>query len=212
MGMSTQGAESDSTTVFRISSHGKLKDIGRMFNTERFRFDGGHYAVTGPVPFGRSGSFAVSGASWFYTDGSRFEIQQRAPSGRITALISMQRSREPVTPEAVHRFGAARLVRADPVLRRDDSLALAWMRFPTTKPAYTALKIDAARNLWARLWANDDEPATWDVFAPNGHFLGVIGVPPDLDVIEVGNDYLLARYTRVFGVEEVRVYRITRGG
>jgi hypothetical protein len=212
MGMASQGVEPDSSTVIRISAAGKLTEIGRVLRTERFRYRGQKYGATGDLPFGRVGSIAVGNATWFYTDGSSFEIQRRAPSGRLEAFIRLNRRREPVTVEAIKRFGVARLARTDPILRPEYQLALHWLQYPTSKPAYTALKVDRSGNLWARLWSNDDEAAAWDVFDPNGDYLCAIDVPPDLDVIEIGEDYLLARYTRVFGVEEVREYRLMRRG
>jgi hypothetical protein len=211
MGMVPQGVEPDSSTVIRVDAAGKLTEMGRVLRTERFRYRGQKYGATGDLPFGRVGSIAVGSTSWFYTDGRSFEIQRRAPSGRLEALIRLNRRRDLVTVEAIKRFGVARLARTDPILRPEYQLALNWLHYPKSKPAYTALKVDRIGNLWARLWANDDEAAAWDVFDPNGDYLGAIDVPPDLDVIEIGEDYLLARYTRVFGVEEVREYRLIRG-
>lgn len=199
----------DSFVVYHVAATGRITSLGAFFRSERFRFDG-RYVTSGQLPLGRNGSIAVDDASWLYTDGSTFEIERRAPSGRLLAVIRIDRTRQPVTPQLIQRLKRAQLERSDPVLRRDDSLALEWMPFPARQPAYTALLVDDAHNIWARIWAVEGDPATWDVFSASGRFLGTVSVPPDLDVLQVGDDHLLARYTYRPDDSEVRVYRLDR--
>jgi hypothetical protein len=50
----------------------------------------------------------------------------------------------------------------------------------------------------------------WSVLEPNGRWLGLVSLPADLDVKEIGVDYVLAVVTDEFGVEYVRLYSIER--
>lgn len=83
------------------------------------------------------------------------------------------------------------------------------MPYPPREPAYTALQIDDEHHLWARIWAIDGEPATWDVFAESGRFLGTVLVPPDLEVLQIANGYLLARDTYDPDQSERRLYKLS---
>ncbi len=159
----------DSFAIYHVTANGRAATLGLLFREERFTFDG-HYSVTGQLPLGRNGSIAVDDDAWFYTDGSAFEVQRRAPSGKPLARFRMSRSRRPVTPVVIQRLKRARLARSYPVERPDDSLALEWMPFPSQAPAYTALQVDDEHHVWARIWTIDGEPATWDVFAASGQF------------------------------------------
>ena len=187
---------SDSVLVYVVSVKGKLDTLGKFLRGERFGFLK-RYEVGGQLPLGRNGSFAVDGDAWYYTDGGSYTIQKRTPSGRLISEFRIDRTRPAVSPSVIAHLSRARLQRSDPVLRVADSLALRWMPFPKNEPAYTALKVDAGHRIWARAWAFDDEAATWDVFDPTGRFLGTVAVPPDLAVLQIGTDYLLARYTYI---------------
>ena len=201
---------SDSVIVYAVTAKGKLDTLGKFLRGERFGF-AKRYEVGGQLPLGRNGSFAVDGEAWYYTDGASYAIQKRTPSGRLTSEFRIDRVRPPVSPSVIAHQSRARLERSDPGLRMDDSLALRWMPFPKSAPAYTALKVDAEHRIWARAWAFDDEAALWDVFDPTGRFLGTVAVPPDLDVLQIGADFLLARYTYDPNVDEVRLYRVHAG-
>ncbi|HEY4320917.1 MAG TPA: hypothetical protein VGM77_06995 [Gemmatimonadales bacterium] len=202
---------SDSVIAYHVLATGKLDTLGKFLRGERFGF-AKHFEVGGQLPLGRNGSFAVGSDAWYYTDGASYAIQERTPSGHLTADVRLDRARQPVTAAVIAHLSRARLQRSDPELRMDDSLALLWMAFPKSIPAYTALQVDAEHRVWARAWSFDDEPARWDVFDPAGHFLGAIDVPPDLDVLQIGADYLLARYTFDPSVDEVRLYRVHPAG
>ena len=51
---------------------------------------------------------------------------------------------------------------------------------------------------------------TFDVFNPDGAWLGLVQVSEQLRVFEIGSDYLLGSETGEFDVEYVVLYRILR--
>ncbi len=211
MNLPRQGVGDDSGTVYVADSRGTLTSLGRYFTMERFRFDG-KVLVSGLRPFGRRGAFAVGRATWFYTDGSRFEIQERTPDGALVALIRLARRRRVVDQGAIRRLAAARLLRTSAPFKESEELALRWMPYPGLEPAYVDLKLDPDGNLWAQRWSSDEAGSSWDVFDTSGRFVGVVEVPADLDVLEIGRNYLLARYTFNPGIEELRAYRLVPSG
>ncbi len=66
-----------------------------------------------------------------------------------------------------------------------------------------------------------EEPSGWvvwlpsglhDVFRPDGVYLGTVKLPHDLDVMEIGTDYVLGVARDEMGVEYVHLYGLERGG
>ena len=53
-------------------------------------------------------------------------------------------------------------------------------------------------------------PRNWSVFNADGRWLGEVVLPEDLEVYEIGEDYVLGKETDEFDVEYVRVYRIRK--
>lgn len=204
----TEGTEPDSSTVFRVGRDGHLAPISRVFRQERFQWRGRKYGAKGTIPFGREGSIAADASSWYYSDGASFEVRRFSLTGKLDRIYRVNRARSAVTPGDVSHFANAYLPRVDPVLRYSYQGALEWMRYPPVKAAYTSLMIDRAGNLWARNWTFPDAPAIWDVFDHEGRLRGTAELPPDLVPLEIGRDYLVARYTRDPNVEELRVYQL----
>jgi hypothetical protein len=208
MWIGTEGTEPDTSTVFFVASDGRLTPIARVFRQERFQWRGRKYGAHGTVPFGREGSVAADASSWYYSDGAAFEVRRFSLTGRLERIYRVNRARSGVTPGDVSHFARAYLPRVDSVVRFSYQGALEWMHYPALKAAYTSLMIDRAGNLWARNWAFDDEPARWDVFDREGALRGAVEVPPDLVPLEIGANYVVARYTRDANVEELRVYQL----
>ena len=56
-----------------------------------------------------------------------------------------------------------------------------------------------------------DRPAPlWTVFDADGRALGFVETPDELEVYEVGADYLLGRATDDMGVQSVQVWALER--
>ena len=53
-------------------------------------------------------------------------------------------------------------------------------------------------------------PPLWMYYDPRGRLTATVMVPPDLDVLEIGMDYLLAQFTRRDGTDEVREIGVRR--
>jgi hypothetical protein len=84
--------------------------------------------------------------------------------------------------------------------------------FPLTVPAYTALLVDRADNLWVRLYPRSEQNLVrWIVFDPAGQELGQLDLPATLAVSDIGTDYILGVETRLDdGGQQVRMYRLHR--
>ena len=83
---------------------------------------------------------------------------------------------------------------------------------PAQLPVYARLIVDADGNTWLGRFASPGiaPPTEWDVYAPDGGFLGVMTSPPGLQVMEIGTDYVLGKWTDALDVEYVQVHALQR--
>ena len=79
------------------------------------------------------------------------------------------------------------------------------MPLPEIMPAFSRLLVDDVGWLWAELYRFDVRaPKTWLVFDPNGEGHGSVDMPPELDVQQVGRDFVLGIWLDELEVEYVR--------
>jgi sugar lactone lactonase YvrE len=94
---------------------------------------------------------------------------------------------------------------------------LSAMPDPETRPAYSDLVVDSDGFIWAEesrgrtLTMTDGLPSKWNVFSPDGEWLGRVQIPHRFFVFEIGSDYVLGRRYDEEDVEHVELLRLTRG-
>ena len=89
---------------------------------------------------------------------------------------------------------------------------LAQVPVPPVRPYFSRLVLDVLGNLWVEQrpvnWAEPDE-IDYLVFDPEGILLGEVILPP-IDVLEIGEDYVLGVYRDHMEVEYVRVHALVK--
>ena len=76
---------------------------------------------------------------------------------------------------------------------------------PEIIPVFSRLLIDEAGLLWAELYRYDvRRPPRWLVFGPNGEGLGSVDLPPDLNALQIGRDFVLGVWEDELEVQYVR--------
>ncbi|MYA12156.1 MAG: hypothetical protein F4087_06380 [Gemmatimonadetes bacterium] len=91
--------------------------------------------------------------------------------------------------------------------------AYAVMPLPEIMPAFSRLLVDEVGWLWAELYRFDVRaPVTWLVFGPNGEGFGSVDMPPDLDIRQIGRDFVLGVWHDELKVEYVRRHALTGRG
>ena len=136
---------------------------------------------------------------------------------RPEGLLRVERDVPPVQVEADERANAEERVTG--TMRRTDP-AWRWSgpAIPQTKPAITSLRVDADGRIWARRSMPGEripedeietprpgpnahtpqrwrEPTAFDVFAPDGRYLGFVALPPRTTLLHMRGD-------RAWGVEQ----------
>ncbi|MYG80805.1 MAG: hypothetical protein F4187_03075 [Gemmatimonadetes bacterium] len=82
-------------------------------------------------------------------------------------------------------------------------------------PAFSEFMGDGAGYLWVREYdfPLEERPAPlWTVFDAQGRALGFMETPPGLDVLEIGEDYILGRVVAERGVESIQLWPLERVG
>jgi hypothetical protein len=210
-----EGVFQDSVPVYRYSREGEVVDrLGVFPFTEGFRVETEAGWRMASLPFPRSPVRTAGQSEFVFGPAEEYELQIYAPSGELRRVVRVPEPRRPVTDEDVERFrerrlealqegeggeATARLLRSLPV--------------PEFMPPYERVLIDRVGYVWvAGYRATSDEPQIWRIFEPEGRYLGELKFPNELEVFEIGDDYLLGRWVDELEVEYVHLYELEKPG
>jgi hypothetical protein len=135
-------------------------------------------------------------------------------------IIRVLRSPSPVTDRDIAAFRAGEYdqpqFKASPgYAPSQEALAflagyLKWVSYPKMLPAFTALVTEKDGTVWAREYGDEKQVQRWDTFDHDGRLLGAVDFPAGIDVLEIGADYVLGRFTDGNFVQSVRLYRFAK--
>lgn len=196
--------------------HGALRaDFGTVPGTERVtvtRLDGDNRVdalVT--VPFGKSPQIAVGAGHLFVGTQDAFEIAVYRGDGRLLRTVRLARNPGPVRDtdlEAYLQEQVAGMDANDARIRRQE---VARMPHPDTQPAHGALAADRVGYLFVEDFRRPGaEAVAVHVFDPDGRLTGRFELPRDVQILDVGEDYLLGLYRDELDVEYLHVYDLVR--
>jgi hypothetical protein len=160
--------------------------------------------------FGKKLAFATRGSSVLVGTSDRMEYQVLDLEGRVQEIARVP-DYDLTLPRSWIEAERAALLGPDPppqVRRIVENLPV-----PETYPAYSEFLVDAAGYLWAGefqpryRWG---EPRRWEVFAPNGEWMGPIQTPSGFEVFEIGIDYILGVFSDDLDIEHVQLIPLSR--
>ena len=168
-----------------------------------------------PVFLQASGAALSSGTRVVVHEGIAFQYSELDSDGTVRRIVRKDHSVTPVTADVIAAFGEhyvewvgsgaeANMAR----IRR----SLEEGHYPERLPAtgYEVLD-DALGNTWVSAYHFPGRPAeSWEVFDPDGVWLGTVTTPPSLEVKEIGLDRLIGVATDDFDVPYVQVHRLDR--
>lgn len=122
--------------------------------------------------------------------------------GELRRIIRIDDERVEVAPSERDSFLHHRRERLlqiqDPTRRRLHEKLLERMPFPERHPGYTHIVVAKHGQLWAQRNERD-----WDVFAEDGRLIAEARLPPDIDIYEIGDGYLLGGLRDELDVEHI---------
>ncbi|HSG82550.1 MAG TPA: hypothetical protein VLC48_09885 [Gemmatimonadota bacterium] len=162
--------------------------------------------VSARRPFGRQTQVALGVDRWFVGTSDSYEIEMRDLDGSLTHIIRRPVANRPIPKEVAEEARRRMFEMLQSMGGRVDGPA----PLPETMPAYASFLLDAEGNLWVEEYRIGDEEPQWAVFNPEGRFLGIVEVPRQGQVMEIGSDYVLGVWSDELGSEQVRLYELIR--
>ena len=167
--------------------------------------------------FGRTLTLEPWGELIVISPTDRYEFKAFAHDGTLARIV--RRGHEPRSPtdahlqayidERVNRI-PSEMVEIKVQRRRE------YQSVPVAEhlPAFTSVMSDALDHLWVEEYEapGEEQPGVlWTVFDPEGRVLGFVETPDELEIYEIGADYIVGKTEdEEFGVESVQVWPLER--
>lgn len=182
-------------------------DLGEFLVSERI----GNVSQSSPHPFGRSTATAIGEEAIYIGTAQCLEVQVFALDGQLTAIWRGPAEDLSIRSQDLARYRQDQLASVDESQRASVERYLRELPIPEQFPAYTQFRLDSSGCLWVRRFqkpGNDKE--LWAVFSRNGAMLGDVQFPPDIEVTDIGADYILGVVKDEMGAERIRLYGLRR--
>ncbi|HSA57484.1 MAG TPA: hypothetical protein VLE53_17360 [Gemmatimonadaceae bacterium] len=190
------------------------KLIGTFPGSERYGLVvGGQFRGSRPLPLGKQPDVAVGSNRIYIGTADRYEIFVFDLEGNAVDTIKKPTASLETARADIENAREKELASRDESWRSSIERDYAAMPFPRTVPAYRDLVVDSDDNLWVQDFPRTRSPQVrWTVFAPSGTMLAEVALPVDLEVYEIGRDYVLGRFLNAEeSIPQVRMYRLRRG-
>ena len=164
-----------------------------------------------PHPFGRSVLATVWGPLAVVTANDRYEIRAYDADGMLAKIVRREHElRVPTQAEldAVLEESWADRSAEDQERLRGMAEGMTLVEF---FPAFAALLSDPLGYLWVQEYRFPEQVGSiWTVFDADGRVQGFVEMPRDLELFEIGEDYILGGTTDELGVERVQLRALDR--
>lgn len=204
----------DTSAYYVFGADGALVDSLFAFPSWEFFIKGSErFAMARSLPFGRGPAAATSGDGFWAGLTDRYELKRYASDGRLEVVMRRQHASKLVTDADIEAYKADALERIDnDNFRRQTEQLFQEMPIPSTMPAFAGIIVDELGDLWvADYTAPGAATRSWTVFDADGRMLGSFDLPGDLNVYQIGDDFILGLWRDELDVQHVRVYRLFRG-
>ncbi len=164
-------------------------------------------------PFGRSTVFAAAGDRFYVGDNATHEIRAYSIDGRLIQVIRSVAVPLPIGDADIRAFEDSALATADARARRQlHSLFENLPPPPSTYPAFAPeVRVDDGLNVWVRETSRMGEARSeWSVFSAGGGLLCTVEMPPEINVLDIGDDYVLGLQRDSMDVEYVGLFHLHR--
>jgi hypothetical protein len=181
-----------------------------------------------PQQYGPLARTVMNETHWYFGWPEDYEVRQLDKDGTLRRIMRRTWEPIPVTSDDVQRYRDEAINRGTggggevpPQILTQQQTILDAMVYPEHHPAFDRIAIDRMGNLWVE--RNDpanprgatyrsvrDRPAIWDVFDPDGVWLGPVELPARFWVWEFGDGYVAGVSKDDVDVERVRVYELVK--
>ncbi len=203
----------DTSLVVHLRADGTAADtLGRFPTIEFFVWGDGTLTTAANRAFGRSLASAVGARRVYLGDTERYEIAAYSPDGVLESVLRRTVPPRPVAAQDIERYKEAdrrRLVR--PEFRQQMERLLAEMPYPDEMPAFGGLQVDALGNLWVSEFKRPAaDSIRWTVYDEEARPIALAVLPVELEITQIGSEFVCGRREDDLGVERVSVYRLVK--
>jgi hypothetical protein len=187
-----QGLTRDTVAVVRYRNGVRAATVATIPGREFVqRAEAGGRMVMSVAIFARRASAAIWGDAIVLGAQMDHSLRVVGSDGRDRQVIRWSGPDLTLTAGDVARWVDAQLATA-PRTSASGYVLFATAPVPEKQPAYGRILADASGHLWVSEYAAAEaEPSRWDVFAPDGTWLGPIRVPEHFRPLEIGRDWVL---------------------
>ena len=168
--------------------------------------------------FGRTLAREPWGDLAIISPSDRYEIKAYASDGTLVRIARREHARRAPTDADLDAYVEGR-VAAMPsyMLEAVEERRRVFRASPVAAyfPAFESIMADRVDHVWVEEYESptDDRPARlWTVFDPEGRVLGHVETPKELEIYEIGEDYILGHTRDELDVEYVQVWPLDRLG
>lgn len=170
--------------------------------------------------------FASDGSTFFTGYGDEYSIRAYSSDGRLNRLIRRSWTAAPVTPADIDQFveeWGKRWIRTTGAEAESERRDLRDDPYAATVPAFSQLIVDGTGRLWVREAHLADvavagqwgmyplDQSVWNVFDPEGRWLGDVTMPARFHAKDIGADYVLGVARDSLDVQTVVQYGLGSG-
>jgi hypothetical protein len=168
-------------------------------------------SIRTPIPFGASTLFAAGSNVIHVVDTDAFAIRSYSVDGTLASIAGRPHTPQPLQRGDVAAAIDARVQALPPVQEIRDVMRASFEKVPPPQnlPAVAALRVDSEGNVWAQAGHRPTAAAAqWSVFDRQGRWVTDVSLPTGIDILDIGDDYLIVRDRDELDVERVRVLRL----
>lgn len=164
-----------------------------------------------PLPYATGAPWAVGPRGFNGGEASSYEIRTWEPSGTLRRILRRREPPQPFEDEHLEAYVSQWAGgQADGQRRRWARRVLESAR-PEFFPLFDRLLVGTGGALWVRRFPlPGDTDRRWDVFRPDGSYEAAAYLPAELQVFQVGPDFVLGLERTEFGVQQVVLHDLVR--
>ncbi|MGK7310614.1 MAG: hypothetical protein ACN0LA_00105 [Candidatus Longimicrobiales bacterium M2_2A_002] len=201
----------DTVSVHLFGADGSYRrEIASIPGSETWVHFTGEGGSFGPVPFGAAVYHAAAANRFYLGRSDRYEVAVHRMDSYPHLLIRRADPPGPVTAADRAAYRSARLARTTGAeQRRQQREWLDRVPYSDTHPVFTGLAASADGRLWVREpTAPASDTAVWAIYGTSGLLEGRIRTPADLNIQQIGEDFLLALRRNALGVERLELWSL----
>jgi outer membrane protein assembly factor BamB len=206
------GMRRDPAAVLRVSADGASADTIALVPGREvwITVEDGRGVMNTPL-FSRNSAVAAAGDRILVGDQASYAIDAYDPAGTHRRSIRRTGQDLSIGEGAVRRAIEGILEDLPDAERPARRRFLESVPIPESRPAFDRLLIAATGEIWVSDSALDPADAEqWNVFGTNGHWLGMIALPPSFRLEAVSTDRIAGVWRSELDVEYVRTYGLTK--